>query len=454
MHPLLVRHVLYPLHERVMGKRTFWWLRELERTQWLSPAELRQYQFRRLSALLRFAYQRVPYYRQLLDEAALPPDRITSLEDFSRVPALSRTLLGARFSDLQARPQLSRVQRMSTGGSTGVPVTVVVDMHRMGFGEAARMRAHRWFHLEPGGRAIALWGMPAHLTIKDRARTVRDRLMNWRMLSAFDMSEGALAHYATVIRRYRPEKMYGYASAFHLLATYLLTTSWRPPRELRAIFTTAEPLFDFQRKTIEAAFSCLVATEYGSRDGGLAALECPDGGLHVPAEGMHVEVEGRGPDGLGEIVVTVLDSFAFPIIRYQTGDLGRLEPDPCRCGRSLPLLGAVQGRQTDFIVTPDGRCVHALAVIYPLREIDTIREFQVVQSAIDHVTVSVVPAAGFSAGDVRRIEDQLRLRLGEDIRVDVATTAAISRTAAAKFRYVVSHVAAPYVQRMLTGLPA
>ena len=81
--------------------------------------------------------------------------------------------------------------------------------------------------------------------------------------------------------------------------------------------------------------------------------------------------------------------------------------------------------------------MHALAVIYPLRDIDTISEFQVVQSAIDHVTVSVVPAAGFSAGDVRRIEDQLRLRLGQDIRVDVATTAAISRTAAAKFRYVV-----------------
>ena len=298
MHPRLVRHVLYPLHERVMGKRAFLVASRARANPVAAPANVRQYQFRRLSALLRFAYQRVPYYRQLLDEAALPPDRITSLEDFTRLPALNRTLLRSRFSAFQARPELSRVQRMSTGGSTGAPVTVVVDMHRMGFGEAARMRAHRWFHLEPGGRAIALWGMPADVAVKDRARTVRDRLLNWRMLSAFDMSEGALTRYASVIQRYRPEKMYGYASAFHLLATYLLTTSWRPPGELRAVFTTGEPLFDFQRKTIEAAFGCPVATEYGSRDGGLAALECPDGGLHIPAEGMHVEVEGRGRTAL------------------------------------------------------------------------------------------------------------------------------------------------------------
>ena len=453
MHPLLVKRVLYPLHERLLGKGTFAWLPRLEQTQWLPPAELRAYQFRRLSEHLRFAYEHVPYYRALLDAADLAPARVTSFDDFARIPTLTRALVRERYEDLQARPQLPRVQRMSTGGSTGEPVTVLIDMERMGFGEAARLRSHRWFGLEPGAPEVALWGVSQQRTATDRLRAWRDHLLNWRVLSAFDMSEASLARYATLIQRFRPAKMYGYASAFHLLAAYLATTTWRPPRGLKAIFTTAEPLFDFQRKAIQAVFQCAVATEYGSRDGGLAAIECPDGGLHIQAEGMHVEILGTGPDGVGEIAVTILDSFAFPIIRYRTGDLGRLDPRPCPCGRSLPRLGSVEGRQTDFIVTPDGRCVHALGVIYPLREIAAIREFQVVQETVDHVTVSVVPAAGYSPDDARHIGEQLRLRLGAQVHVDVVTTAAIARTAAGKFRYVVSRVAAPHMERLLSGSP-
>ncbi len=253
-----------------------------------------------------------------------------------------------------------------------------------------------------------------------------------------------------MLDRFGPAKLYGYASALYLLARYLESRGRRPARPPRAVFTTAEPLFDFQRATIERAFGCPVAQEYGARDAGLIAHECPRGGLHVPAEGVHVEVLGDRGDGVGEITVTLFDSPSFPIVRYRTGDLGRLDPGPCPCGRTLPRLASVEGRQTDFLVTPDGRCLHALSVIYVLREAPRVAEFAVRQDALDHVVASVVPAPGFSAADRAAIETGLRAVLGPQVEVEVATVPSLARTPSGKFRYVVSTVAEEVLNRMLT----
>ena len=451
MYSTLVRHVLFPLHERLKGKPTFPWLHRLEESQWWSRERLLEYQAHRLRSLTTNAARHVPYYARLFAERGLAPTDIRSTDDLARLPCLTRAHLRDHFRTLQAAGAGPRSQRISTGGSTGEPVTVLVDMTRMGFGEGSRLRSHRWFGIEPGSREIVLWGSPIELGGQGIVRSLRDRLLNSRLLSAFDLGEPALARYAAFIDRYRPVKMYGYASALYLLARYVEARRWTPPTSLQAIFATAEPLFDFQRKTIEAAFRCRVAVEYGARDGGLIANECPDGGLHIPAEGIHVEIADADADGVGEIVVTILDSHVFPMIRYRTGDLGCLAPDSCRCGRSLPRLRSIEGRQTDFIVTPDHRCLHALALIYPLRDMDRIKSFQVLQERVDLVRVSVVPQPSFTRADVAAVEQKLATVLGDAIHVDVQTVDAIERTRSGKFRYVISKVAGTEVETMLRG---
>jgi len=193
MNETVVGRVLFPLHERLKGKPTFRWLAELERTQWLAPEQLAAYQFARLQALLTWAHERAPYYRELLEAAGLPEGKLSSPDDLRRVPFLTRDLLRARFDDLRARADLRGVQLRSSGGSTGQPVTVLVDMTRMGVEEAARLRAHRWFGLAPGAREVVLWGSPIELGRQDRIRQLRDQLLNSRLLSAFDLGDAQLA---------------------------------------------------------------------------------------------------------------------------------------------------------------------------------------------------------------------------------------------------------------------
>src|ERR1041384_117740 len=102
----------------------------------------------------------------------------------------------------------------------------------------------------------------------------------------------------------------------------------------------------------------------------------------------------------------------MPLIRYRTGDIGQLDSANCACGRNLPLLSYVEGRQTDFLITPSGRVLHALAIIYPISEAPGIAEFQVVQETVQKVVLRLVTESSFSASDAERLIEKARMVLG------------------------------------------
>ena len=450
MHPTVVRNLVYPLHEYAKGKPTFRWLSVLERSQWQSQREILIDQGRALSEFIRYVYEHVPYYRRLMDERGIRSETVQSAADLQRFPYLTKNDLRRYFTDLKASPGPARIQSISTGGSTGAPATVLVSMEAHGFGEAARLRAHAWFGLTPGEREMILWGSPIELGRQSLWREARDRFLNSRLISAFDLSEAALARYAESIQRYRPRKLYGYASALGYLAAYLNRTGQRIGSGWpKAVFATAEPLLPFQREAIQDAFHCAAAVEYGARDAGLIAHECPAGRLHINAERMIVEI---APDGQfaeankGEIVVTNLMSTAMPLIRYRTGDIGELDDVPCSCGRGLPLLRYVEGRRTDFLITPSGRVTHALAIIYPIREVPGIVEFQVVQESLQQVVLRLVTDSSFADGTCVALKEKCRAALGGEVSVEIEKVASIARLPSGKFRYVISEPAESLLQ--------
>ena len=445
MHPLLVRKYIYPLHEYAKGKPTFDWLPILEQSQWRRREQILGDQSDALRNFIGYAYDHVPYYRRVMDERGIRPQSIQSTADLSLLPYLTKDHLRNHFQELQASPRPARTQTISTGGSTGAPAKVLVVMESHGFAEAARLRAQGWFGLKPGDREIVLWGSPIELGRQSRWREGRDLLLNTRLLSAFDLSEAALGRYIKRIRAFRPQKLYGYASALAYLAAYMLKageavdTDWP-----KAIFATAEPLLPHQREAIQKAFHCVAAAEYGARDAGLMAHECPAGRLHINAERMVVEIDEDktfGVAGKGEIVITNLLSCAMPLIRYRTGDVGQLDSSECSCGRGLPLLGFVEGRQTDFLVTPSGRVLHALAIIYPIREAPGVAEFQVVQETVGQVVIRLVADSSFSESACKTLIGKARLALGNEIAVEIERVSTIPRLPSGKFRYVVSKVA-------------
>ena len=165
--------------------------------------------------------------------------------------------------------------------------------------------------------------------------------------------------------------------------------------------------------------------------------------MHITAENVIVEIVDQGrsmpPGESGEIVVTHLDAYGMPFIRYGTGDRGRLKPGRCACGRGLPLMDVVQGRATDFLYLPDGTVKHALSVIYPLRAMAGIRQFHVTQHEDFTVTVDVVCNDRAERITKEAVAKSVRPVFGNQVEVRVDLVNRIAPTASGKYRYVVSH---------------
>jgi phenylacetate-CoA ligase len=444
MYTRLVSSLLFPLHEIAKGHRTLRTRRALERSQWWTTEQIEFLQVERFRALLARAAKRVPYYRRLFAEIGFEPESILSLRDVERIPFLTKERIRANLEEL--KDPRSRLKPFNTGGSTGEPLQFFIGRERVTHDVAAKWRATRWWGVDVGDPEIVVWGSPIELSAQDRVRELRDLVFRTELLPAFEMSERRLDEFLDRIEARRPKMLFGYPSALALIAGHAAARG-RNLRGLgiRVAFVTAEQLFDHQKRAISEVFGCEVANGYGGRDLGFVAHECPAGGLHVTAEDVLVEIvdeDGKSlPKGVaGEIVVTHLASGDFPFIRYRSGDLGALSEWLCNCGRGLPLLEAVHGRTTDFVVAEDGTVMHALAVIYAIRDLPGVKNFKLVQEDRTHTRLFLVPENGFSSETENRIRNRLAERLGRGVRISMERVEEIPRSASGKHRYVESRV--------------
>ena len=280
-HPWLSRRVVYPLHERLLKRPTFAYLESLERSQWLSRADLQHLQSRKLTALLQTAAKHSPWHAERIAASGLDVGRDcapVTPEALCRVPRMTRQDARDNVERIRWTDVPGGASRYTTGGSSGEPLIFYFGRWRQASDAAGRVRARRWWGVNVGDREVYLWGAPAELNKTDRIKTFRDGLLNQLVLNAFAMSAANMDAYLDAVQAFRPKCIYGYASSVALLAARARTRRIRLQLpELRVVCATGEPLYPHQRALIEEAFGVPVANEFGSRDIGFTAHETPRG---------------------------------------------------------------------------------------------------------------------------------------------------------------------------------
>lgn len=449
MHPLLVRKIIYPLHEKVFGRKTFAYLDELEKQQWMRPAELEELRFRKLRELLLHAQAYIPFYTERFKAADFDPQRMQDVDELKKLPLLSKAEIKRNLDKMTWPACPGGLHRYNTGGSSGEPLIFYFDRRRQAMDKAARMLTHRWWGCDVGDPELYLWGSPLEVKKQDRMKDLRDRLTNELLISAFEISAEAVPGIYESFKQFSPKSVFGYPSTIALFAEMAQKQGLDLPRlGVKVVFSTAEVLYDHQRDTISQAFGGIpVVDSYGSREGGFVSHQCREGRHHLMDPNYVFEflqedrAVGAGEDG--EIVLTHLDNWGMPFIRYRTGDVAQPGPAGCACGRGFATMQKIQGRTTDFIVTPDGRWQHALSIIYVVRDITGVEQFKIIQEAVDDVRVLLVTNDMYPAEGDARIVAGFKKRMGDGVRVSVEHLSDIPREASGKFRYVVSKVARP-----------
>lgn len=415
----------------------------IERDNW-SPAQWQKWQQHRLQEVLHRSVKDVPYYRGFW-RARTRNDGGEPWLELENWPILTKETLRQRARQFLADgcdPQ--RMLSDHTSGTTGTPLDIWFRRQTVQQWYAlCQARHRRWHGLTGHERWAHMGGQPVVPFEQSRPPYwVWNAGLRQLYLSCMHVSPESSVHYLHALNRYQVAYLLGYSSSIAMLAQAALKHGIRVP--LKVVLTDSEPLLAWHREVIGKAFQCPVRETYGMAEIVCAASECPAGCLHLWPEVGHVEILGsddrpvnRGE--VGRIVATGLLNADMPFVRYDTLDLARFEAndEPCPCGRSLPRIGKLLGRNDDVIVARDGRRLVQLDRIFDSSY--DLHEAQIVQEAIGQFRIRVVPGERWTSESSDRLCEALRHLVGE-AAVQVEHVDRIERTWAGKYRVIVSHL--------------
>jgi phenylacetate-CoA ligase len=429
------------------------------RSQFDDAAVIRERQWVTIRALLEHAYATVPFYRERFRQLGLQPSDLRNLDDYRRMPLLTKSDLRSEGTALLSdRYPRSSLTCKKTSGSTGVSVAVYVDDDSLQWKRAFTMRSDEWSGWRFGESRAMVWGNPEHVKRGWRGWLRNTFLERATYLDTLKMDEAALERFARQLCQQQPSLIFGHAHSVYLLAEYLRSTGRHGVRP-RGILTTAMVLHDWQRRVIEEVLSCPVTNRYGCEEVSLIACECQrHAGLHVNAEGVYVELLRDGepvpPGEPGSVVVTDLTNRAMPMLRYHVGDVAVWSARSCPCGRGLPLLERLEGREADYVLTPAGELISGISLTENFAlHVPGVAQLQIIQETLQRFRFRIVRSPGFGLSSLRRIGELVHERFGPDVGFEIEHVERIPQEPSGKYRFCISRVANPFMRNREVAVP-
>ncbi|MEE4271599.1 MAG: hypothetical protein V2I67_07995 [Thermoanaerobaculales bacterium] len=393
----------------------------------------------KLQELVRHAYSRVPFYRDLYDRSGVSPRDLRHPDDLRIFPVVTRR-------QIQATPLENLVTagvdpgdclRSRTSGSTGAPLEILFQPSDRTAFNASFIRVYMAWGLRPWHRIVSFQARPERLG--RRSWYQRLGLFRTRVIFSRDNPE----RWIEELRRWRPHMIHGYSLTLALLAEALARAGVSDLR-VPLVTSTSGVLDDGARRQLVSTLGANVVDIYASDEAGsVISWECPScTGYHLCPDTVATEflVDGRPahPGEDADVVITNLTNRTMPLIRYDQGDVARVSADEPICGRGLPLMEKVRGRAGDFIVLKSGRKLTPHPFFLVLDHALGVGRWQITQEAVDRIHVMVTMPGGHTAGDLKPIREAIHSLVDEDTTVDVEVVDELHRSSPTKLRSVIS----------------
>lgn len=393
-----------------------------------------------LRKLLKHAYTSVPYYHELFDSFGLKPEDVTSMNDLHLIPILTKEAILANYPQriLASNVNWKKCSPRMTSGSSGKKLEVVLD-HEV----AALYRLMQFRQLLDIG--YKPWDKIAYIRYSPPVTSIILQKLNFFRRHYIPL-EWTPEQQALEILRVKPQIINAYPSVLYLLAKTIGLDQGKR-LQLKLLMSNSELLTEHAREYIEDVFQCKVYDDYSCLEFSAIGFECKMQNLHVAADNVIVETldsEGNQvpPGEQGRIIVTALNNFSMPYLRYEIGDIGVLSDNKCSCGRQFPVLQSIRGRSDDFVAMPSGQLVDPQTVVFQIEIIPEVKEFRVFQREDHGITVNIIPRDDADFDLIRsEVAQKLQRLFDHSVNVEVKEVATLERGSTGKHRSVISRVA-------------
>jgi len=426
----------------------------LEHSQFFPKFNLLDIQWKRLRNIINYAYYYNTYYNGVFKRVGFEPNDLRTPEDIKELPILSKADIRKQKESLLSKGYaIDKLYCAKTGGSTGIPLTILRTKECMELKKACALRHNQWAGWRIGEPIGAVWGNPKKdMSLKGRLRSLLFSPVTY--LDTMNLCEAAVVKFAGAWGKMKPTLLFGHAHSLFLLATFVRQLKIHRIKP-KTVISTSMLLMPKERSTIEDVFGVKVFDRYGCEEVSLIASECEKHeGMHLNIDHLFIEfVKADGtyanPGEEGSIVVTDLLSTAMPLIRYNVEDVGVPSERICSCGRGLPLMERVVGRRADYFVRKDGGLVSGISLIErTLTAVPGIKQMQLIQESIDKFDVNIVIDSNFTSQNREDLTNRIKQVFGENIGVKFNYLDRIQQEKSGKYRFSKSTILNKYMEDM------
>ncbi|MFA7398519.1 MAG: phenylacetate--CoA ligase family protein [Crenarchaeota archaeon] len=363
-----------------------------KRLHW-SPSEIKRYQNKRLRYIVKYAYNNVPFYRQLYQENGVNIDEINQIEDLGKLPVVKKEFFKKQDPQLLVSNQynLNSLKKVRTSGSTGTPFVIYINSTEDAWRKAIYMRANIACGQKPKDRWVVLTA-PTHF--KDTTNIQRKLgIFAQNCVSLFETSDKKIQQVIDA----KPDVLDGYSGSVAMLAREAKKrniVSIKP----HLVFGNAEFIDQQSRRCIEDVFNAPYCDQFGCAEIDRSAWQCLNReGYHMDVDSVITEFLDRAglsvaDDEQGTVTYTSLFNYAMPFIRYSIGDIGVSTSDTCSCGNNLPLMKIIMGRKDSFLSLPNNKILSPMVFNYAISTFNfykDIDQYQIRQRKIDAIDINL-----------------------------------------------------------------
>ena len=445
MENIMIREKLSPSLLKLYNPKIMHYL-EMNRRLFDNQNELHNYQNTRLEQLLFHAYENTEYYHEIFDKIYLIREGKINWDRFADIPLLTKDIIRNNQDKLLANnASKSSIFKNSSGGSTGEPVNFIQDKNYYD-----RMVADTLFFAElygknVGDKEIKIWGSEEDF-YKEK-KSIKNRLVNFFfnriILNSFQLNNDLIHQYLEVINEVKPKMIWTYVDSIFEIARYISRNNFVDIFQPGIIVCTAGTLYPEMLEVIQAAFpKTIILNQYGSREVGIIGIG--DEEINIFRQSIFMELFDKTTNqyitnsGQGNIIVTALNNYSMPLIKFDIGDIGESENIE---GTNVYSLTKLNGRENSHIVKRNGSLIHGELFTHLFYFVNEIKKFQVIQEDYEKFTVNIEPnIGGINQQVLNNIHQKIDQIMENQCEVDFNILTDLPKLKSGKYQFVFSKV--------------
>jgi len=347
---------------------------------------LNKLQEKKMKRIINYAYNNTPYYHKKFKEHKIRPQDIKTINDLKKLPLLTKDDVLANYNDFLRR-DIPTFETHQTSGTSGKPLCMQYEQQHVFYNQSLFLRQLFMIGYKPWWKILyfdKIEKQSSHAAMLNFFKLFRKEILDISLKTG-DIQAKILKFQPTLLIT-SPSMIINFYPFCEELKTKIFVLGGEViTKKMMKIFK--------QKFSLDDIFEWYSCWEFG-----YMGAECKEhSGMHLNLDANIFEFlennEDVSPGELGDITITNLTNFKMPLLRYKIGDLGVPLDLECSCGRSLPLVKNIKGRNDDLIVLPSGKLVlpeEIINLFLNVYEFDRIKQLRIIQQKKSKIIIEFV----------------------------------------------------------------